>query len=182
MLGCENTVKFCRTSAVEYMLDGRVMHIPSKLKAGDEIRVLAMSRSLGAALQQPGFTESDIEFATSRLKSMGLSVSFGRYVRECNEHLTTSPRHRLEDLREAIACESVKAILAVSGGMGATQILDGIDYNEIKTHPKIICGYSDIGHLCNAILTRAGVVTYYGPNFTSFMMQQGADYTPWRQV
>ncbi|MFZ1072528.1 MAG: S66 peptidase family protein [Verrucomicrobiia bacterium] len=151
--------------------------IPSKLDAGDEIRVLALSRSLGAALQQAGFTEDDIKFATNRLEAMGLTVSFGRHVRECNDHLTASPQHRLEDLREAIASPSVKAILAVSGGMGLTQILDGIDYDDIKSHPKIICGYSDVGHLCNAILSRAGVVAYYGPNFTSFMMRQGADYT-----
>jgi muramoyltetrapeptide carboxypeptidase len=30
--------------------------------------------------------------------------------------------------------------------------------------------------VCNAILRRARVITYYGPNFTSFMMRQGADY------
>ncbi len=150
--------------------------IPQKLRAGDEVRVLGLSRSLGGVMQQAGFTEADIEFATRRLETMGLKVSFGRHVRECNEHLTTSPQQRLEDWREAVACESVKAILAVSGGMGASQILDGIHYNDLKAHPKIICGYSDIGHLCNAILTRAGVVTYYGPNFTSFMMRKGADY------
>jgi muramoyltetrapeptide carboxypeptidase LdcA involved in peptidoglycan recycling len=141
------------------------------------MRVLALSRSLGGAMQLSGLTERDVQFATRRLESLGLTVSFGRWVRECNAHLTASPQHRLEDFHEAIANPSVKGILAVVGGMGATQILDGIDYNHIKAHPKIICGYSDIGHLSNAILARAGVVTYYGPNFTSFMMREGADYT-----
>jgi muramoyltetrapeptide carboxypeptidase LdcA involved in peptidoglycan recycling len=65
----------------------------------------------------------------------------------------------------------------VVGGIGATQILDGIDYHEIAAHPKIICGYSDIGHICNAILARTGVATYYGTQFTTFMMRQGAEYT-----
>ena len=153
------------------------MQIPPRLKPGDEIRVLALSRSLAGAMNLYGFTESDVQFATSRLESLGLTVSFGRRVMECNEHLTASPQHRLEDLHEAIADPSVKAILAVVGGIGATQILDGIDYRQIKAHPKIICGYSDIGHLCNAIFARTGVVTYYGPHFTTFMMRLGADYT-----
>src|ERR1039457_4123858 len=122
------------------------MHFPPKLEAGDEMRVLALSRSLGGAMQLYGVTERDVKFATSRLESLGLTVSFGRWARECNAHLTASPQHRLEDFHEAIVDPSVRAILAVVGGMGATQILDGIDYNEIKTHPKIICGYSDIGH------------------------------------
>jgi muramoyltetrapeptide carboxypeptidase LdcA involved in peptidoglycan recycling len=153
------------------------MQTPPKLKAGDEVRVLALSRTLGAAIQQAGFTREDVAFASRRLESMRLRVSFGAHVWECNEHLTASPAHRLADLREAVASASVRAILAVSGGMGATQILDGIDYEQLKAHPKIICGYSDIAHVCNAVLRRAGLVTYYGPNFTSFMMRQGAEYT-----
>jgi muramoyltetrapeptide carboxypeptidase len=149
---------------------------PTKLKAGDEVRVLALSRSLGGMMQWAGITEQDVQFAVGRLESLGLRASFGRYVRESNAHLTASPPHRLEDFHEAIADPSVKAILAVVGGMGVTQILDGIDYDACAAHPKILCGYSDIGYLCNAILARAGVTTYYGPNFTSFMMQRGADY------
>jgi muramoyltetrapeptide carboxypeptidase LdcA involved in peptidoglycan recycling len=40
-----------------------------------------------------------------------------------------------------------------------------------------LCGYSDVAYLCNAVYARTGLVTYYGPNFTSFMMRQGAEYT-----
>jgi muramoyltetrapeptide carboxypeptidase len=153
------------------------MCIPPKLQVGDEIRVLALSRSLGGVMQHVGFTESDVEFAKRQLEGMGLKVTFGRHVRECNAHLTASPEHRLEDFHEAIADPSVKAILSVTGGMGAVQILDGIDYDKVRAHPKIICGYSDNGFLCNAILARSGVATYYGPNFGTFMMQKGAEYT-----
>jgi muramoyltetrapeptide carboxypeptidase LdcA involved in peptidoglycan recycling len=108
---------------------------------------------------------------------MGLKVSFGRWVRECSEHLTASPDHRLEDAHAAFADPSVKAVLAVSGGIGALQILDGFDYALVAAHPKILCGYSDVSYLANAIFTRSGVTACYGPNFTSFMMRQGADYT-----
>jgi muramoyltetrapeptide carboxypeptidase LdcA involved in peptidoglycan recycling len=160
-----------------WTLDGIAVHIPPKLKAGDEIRVLALSRSLGGAMQLSGLTERDVQFATNRLESLGLKVSFGRWARECNAHLTASPQHRLEDFHEAIADPSVKAILAVVGGIAATQILAGIDYTAIKAHPKIICGYSDITHLSNAILARVGVTTYSGPQFTTFMMRLGAEYT-----
>lgn len=153
------------------------MPIPPKLKAGDEIRVLALSRSLGGIMQFAGFTENDIEFATGRLEAMGLKVTFGRHVRECNAHLTASPKHRLEDFHEAIINPSVKAILSVTGGMGAIQILNGINYDKIEAHPKIICGYSDNAFFCNAILARTGVATYYGPNFGTLMERQAGDYT-----
>jgi muramoyltetrapeptide carboxypeptidase len=153
------------------------MHIPPKLVEGDEIRVLALSRSLGGVTQPGGFAARDVEFAVGRLESVGLKVSFGHHVDECNAHLTASLQHRLEDFHEALADPSVKAILAVTGGIGAIQLLDGLDYDRIAKHPKIICGYSDIAYLCNAIFARAGVTTYYGPNFTSFMMRTGTEYT-----
>jgi muramoyltetrapeptide carboxypeptidase LdcA involved in peptidoglycan recycling len=153
------------------------MKLPPKLTAGDELRVLALSRSLGGVMQPGGFGEDDVQFAASRLESLGLKVSFGRWVRECNAHLTASPSHRLEDFHAAVADPAVKAILAVSGGVGAIQLLDGLDYDLLAAHPKLLCGYSDIAYLGNAICARAGVAAYYGPNFTSFMMRKGADYT-----
>ena len=152
------------------------MSVPPKLKPGDEIRVLALSRSLGGVMKWNGTTEQDIAFATGRLEAMGLNVTFGSCVRECNEHLTASPGHRLEDLHNAVADPAVKGILAVSGGAGAIQILDGIDYDLIAAHPKVICGYSDISYPGYAVLARTGLATYYGAHFTSFMMQQGAEY------
>lgn len=153
------------------------MAVPPKLKPGDELRVLGLSRSLGAVTQPGGFAQQDIQFAVRRLESLGLKVSFGRYVNECNAHLTASPEQRLEDFQEALASPSIKAILAVTGGVGAVQLLDGLHYDCVKESPKILCGYSDIAYLCNAIYARAGVTTYYGPNFTSFIMRSGFDYT-----
>ena len=52
--------------------------MPAKLKPGDEIRVVALSRSLGGVMQYNGLTEQDIAFATARLEAMGLMVSFGK--------------------------------------------------------------------------------------------------------
>jgi muramoyltetrapeptide carboxypeptidase LdcA involved in peptidoglycan recycling len=83
----------------------------------------------------------------------------------------------LDDLREALNDVSVHGILAVTGGIGAVQLLDGVDYGLFTAYPKILCGYSDVSYLANAIYSRAGLVTYYGPNFTSFMMRKGAEYT-----
>jgi muramoyltetrapeptide carboxypeptidase LdcA involved in peptidoglycan recycling len=153
--------------------------VPDKLRLGDEIRVLALSRSLGGLKQHPGITEADIEFARRRLESLGLRVTFGRHVMEANAHLTIPVRARLEDLYDALDNDAVKGILAASGGMGAIQLLKQLDCRRFAAHPKILCGYSDIGFLCNAIYARTGLVTYYGPHFSTFTMRNGGDYT-WR--
>lgn len=151
--------------------------IPEKFQTGDQIRVLALSRSLGGLKQYPGFTDADIEFGRNRVEALGLRVTFGQHVMEGNAHLTTSVESRLEDLRAALTDPSVKGILSVSGGMGAIQLVDQLDYDLIAAHPKVFSGYSDNGFLWNAIYARTGLVSYYGPNFSSFMNRKDGEYT-----
>jgi muramoyltetrapeptide carboxypeptidase len=150
--------------------------IPDKLRAGDEIRVLALSRTIGGLKQYPGISDADVGFARQALESFGLRVSFGRHVMENDGHLTTTVAARLEDLYDALNDSRVKGILAVTGGIGAIQLLDSLDLAQVAAHPKILCGYSDITFLCNAIHARTGIVTYYGPHFSTFMMRKGCDY------
>lgn len=73
--------------------------------------------------------------------------------------------------------KNVKAILTVLGGFNVNQILDDIDYEIIKKNSKIICGYSDITALLIAIYKKTGLVTYYGPHFSTFGMKYGNEYT-----
>ena len=150
--------------------------IPDKLRPGDEIRVLALSRSIGGLKEYPGVSDADVDYARQALESLGLRVSFGRHVMENDGHLTTTVAARLEDLYDALNDSKVKGILAVTGGIGAIQLLDTLDFAQVAAHPKILCGYSDITFLCNAIYARTGVVTYYGPHFSTFMMRKGREY------
>ncbi len=59
---------------------------PDKFRPGDEVRVLALSRSLGGLKRYPGFTDADITGGRERLESIGLRVSFGRHVTESDAH------------------------------------------------------------------------------------------------
>lgn len=144
---------------------------PNKLKTGDEIRVIAPSRSLA------GITSENIDLATAKLTSLGLKVTFGKCVHEIDLFDSSSIKSRIYDLHEAFGDKNVKAILAARGGSNANQLLQYIDYDLIKHNPKIFCGYSDITALQNAIYKMTNLVTYSGPQFSSFAMQQGFDYT-----
>lgn len=93
------------------------------------------------------------------------------------DFLCGSISDRVEDLHEAFKERNVKAILTVIGGYNINQLLDYIDYALIKDNPKILCGFSDITALSNAIYSKTGLVTYYGPHFSSFGMKYGFDYT-----
>ena len=142
--------------------------IADKLKAGDEVRVIAPSRSMSM------LGEDCKEIATKRLEELGLKVTFGKHVMEADpDYVATDPKSRAEDLNEAFADKNVKAILTVIGGFNSNQILRYIDFENIKNNPKIFCGYSDITILSDSIYAKTGLVTYSGPHYSSFGMKKG---------
>ncbi len=148
------------------------MMIPEKLNVGDEIRIIAPSRSMNI------LGKETIDIATKRLEQLGLKVTFGKYVNEFDEYYgVASIEHRVQDLEDAFKDKNVKAILTVIGGFNSNQILNYINYDIIKQNPKILCGYSDITAVLDAIYTKTGLVTYYGPHFSSFGEKRGFEYT-----
>lgn len=140
------------------------MQIPAKLKQGDEIRIIAPSRSMKI------LSDEGIQLAKKRLEDLGLIVTFGKHVGVCDLQNSSSIEQRVEDLHEAFADKNVKGILTVIGGFNSNEILPYIDYELLKQNPKVLCGFSDITALANAISTKCHFVTYSGPHFSSFQM------------
>lgn len=147
------------------------MIVPAKLKNGDEVRIIAPSTSHSI------LSKENIALSTHRLEQLGLKVTFGKNVNECNSLMTASIESRIEDLHNAFSDNNVKAILTSIGGYQANQLLSYIDNDLIRDNPKIFCGYSDITALGNAIYAKSGLVTYSGVHFSSFGMVNGFEYS-----
>lgn len=146
------------------------MRASQKLQTGDQIRVIAPSRN-ASILSKEG-----IDIAKARLENLGFQVTFGKYIFEDDLHHSSSIEHRVEDIHTAFADPEVKAILTVIGGFNSNELLPYLDYDLISKNPKIFCGYSDITAIATAITARCGFVTYSGPHFSSFQMEQAQDY------
>lgn len=135
--------------------------IPTKLKKGDTIGVIAPSNYI---------EKDDLEYINASIALMeasGFKVKFGKYVFENTLGYGTSPEKRAADINWAFKDDEVKAIMCVKGGEDSNTTLDYIDYEMIKKHPKIICGFSDNTSILNAIHEKTGLVTYHGPTFKS---------------
>ena len=146
--------------------------IPQKLKAGDEVRIITPSNGMNI------LGKDTIEIATQRLQDLGLKVTFGKYVYETTgDYAMASVEHRVEDIESAFKDKNVKAILTAIGGLNTNQVLSYIDYDIIKNNPKILCGYSDVTSLLDTIYAKTGLVTYYGPHFSTFGEKKGFEYT-----
>ena len=144
---------------------------PGKLKSGDEVRIIAPSRSLSI------ITKESREIANKRFADLGLKLSFGKHVEEIDDFASTNIESRIGDLHDAFSDKNVKAIITVIGGFNSNQLLKYIDWDLIKNNPKIFCGYSDITALNNSIYAKTGLVTYSGPHYSSFGQELYFDYT-----
>lgn len=144
---------------------------PIKLKAGDEVRIVAPSRSLAI------IAEESRKIANNRFAAMGLKLSFGKHLEERDEFLSSSIESRIEDLHDAFKDKNVKAVITVIGGFNSNQLLRYLDWDLIRNNPKIFCGYSDITVLNNAIFAKTGLVSYSGPHYSTFGQELYFDYT-----
>lgn len=147
------------------------MIIPEKLKRGDEVRIIAPSRSLNI------ISEECRNNANKVFESLGLKLSFSKNAEKYDEFFSSSVEDRIQDLHEAFLDKNVKAIFTVIGGYNSNQLLKYIDYEIIRNNPKIFCGYSDITALSCAIYHKTGLINYSGPVYSTFGMEKGLDYT-----
>lgn len=144
---------------------------PKRIKKGDHIRVIAPVRSLKF------ISDQSIKEAINWLEKFGFKLSFGKHVDEMDEFNSSSIKSRIEDLHSAFQDKEVDAILTVIGGYNSNQLLQYIDYELIAQNPKIICGFSDVTALANAITAKTGMITYIGPHFSSWAMRHGFEYS-----
>ena len=145
--------------------------IANKLKHGDEVRVIAPSRNLTEVRQDVHHHAIDF------WKKEGFNLTFSKNSREVDKFHSSSIASRVEDIHEAFLAPNVKMVITCLGGFNANQLLRHLDYDLIAKHPKILCGFSDITALHNAIYARTGLVTYHGPHYGTFAFDREAEYT-----
>lgn len=136
-----------------------------KLDPGDEVRVIAPSRSVAI------ISDETRALADRRMAELGLTMSLGAHVGECDEFNSSSVTSRLADLHDAFADRAVRGVMTVIGGFNSNQLLERIDWDLIAANPKVFCGFSDITALQAAMLARTGLVTYSGPHWSSLGMR-----------
>ncbi len=137
---------------------------PRALKPGDTVGLITPSTYVS--------DPDSLALADRTISYFGLKSKWGKNVRQRDGYLGGSVQDRLDDLHAMFRDPEIKAIFAIRGGYGASQLLDRIDYNLIRSHPKILLGYSDITSLHLAIHKKTGLVTFHGPSvlarFTEF--------------
>lgn len=133
---------------------------PYKLNPGDKVATVSLSWG-GAGDEEIRWR---YEQGVKRLEEVfGLQVVPMPNSLKGSKFVYENPIARAEDFMNAFKDPSIKAIFANIGGEDSIRLLPYIDYEVIRSNPKIFVGYSDttIQHL---FCLKAGVSSFYGPS------------------
>jgi muramoyltetrapeptide carboxypeptidase len=140
---------------------------PPRLQVGDTVGLIAPAGIIDV---------KDIEAAQQSISQLGLKVKLGKHVLDRYGYLAGKDSDRAQDVNLMFSDRTIKAIIPMRGGWGCNRILPLLNYSLIRSHPKIIIGYSDITTLLLAINARSQMITFHGPVSTSTWNQFTVDY------
>ena len=146
---------------------------------GDNIKYpksLTKKSTIGLIAPAGPLRNIKIEEIKYELNNMGYKVKIGKscYL-SYKGYLSGNDKERALDLERMFLDKDVDAIMCIRGGYGCTRILDLIDFNIIRDHPKIFIGFSDITALHLVINQKSNLATYHGIMASS--IQKWDDFT-----
>ena len=136
---------------------------PNKLKKGDTIAILELSRIRKINVEL--FKNTRIPEVVKNLEQKGFKVKvFDEAFTDTNSDLGDETKQLRADIfNKAVKDPEIKAIFAFCGGSGAMQTLDKIDYYAFRQSNKIFVGFSDETAAELAILKKSRAITFHGP-------------------
>ena len=137
------------------------MNKPKAVKPGDTLGLVGPSGAIR--------TDDGLERAIKVLKDFGYNVKVGASAGARYGYLSGTDELRARDLNDMFMDDEVDAIICTKGGYGTPRILDRLDFDAAKKHPKLFLGYSDITALLLAYGKYADLVTFHGPMPSSCM-------------
>jgi muramoyltetrapeptide carboxypeptidase len=144
---------------------------PPALQPGDTIGIIAPASNIKRELLEAG---------CDALRRLGYKTFYFDSILERDLYFAGSIDRRARELEEMFARDEIRAIVCARGGYGANYLLESLNLENIRAHPKIFVGYSDITSLLTHITDSVGLVTFHGPMVTKdFAQEDGVDSVSW---
>ena len=145
---------------------------PPALHPGDTVGIVACASNVD---------RGDLQAGCESLRRAGYQPVYSESIFERDLYFAGSVERRIRELEEMFVRDDVKAILCARGGYGSNYLLQAIDIEKIRAHPKIFVGYSDVTTLLTYFLDAAGLVVFHGPMAAKDWAHEGGiDTTSWQ--
>ena len=137
------------------LADGRAPHI----------RIVAPASSAQAHRLAEG---------AAALVARGYQVSFGEHAQGRHApYFSASVEDRVADLHAAFADPAVDIVMCTRGGYGSNYLLDRLDLDLIRRHPKPFFAYSDLTAVQSWLIDQLGLVAFHGPMLAADFNRDG---------
>ena len=148
------------------MTETRVLLKPSAVASGAGIGIIAPA----------SFARQErITSGMERLSSLGYVPLFAENTLARGPlFFAGTPEQRIADLHAAFANPETQAVMSLRGGYGSNYLLDGIDLEIFRAHPKPFFAYSDLTGLQLYLLDRLRLPVFHGPMLAAdFYLEDG---------
>lgn len=138
---------------------------PPRLKPGSLVGLVEPSGVVDDAM---------IEKGVRNLEAFGLRVKLSPNLRAARGGYAGTVNQRLADLHGMFLDREVEGLWVLRGGSGCAMLLPHLDYDLIRSRPKVVVGYSDVTSLHLGLLRGAGLVSFHGPVAASTFSEYSA--------
>lgn len=147
---------------------------PPALRPGDKIGIIAPASNIKRALLEAG---------GAGLRKLGYEPVYLPSILDQDLYFAGTLERRFSELKEMLERDDIAALICARGGYGANYLLERLDFDLFRNHPKIMVGYSDNTSLLTAIHDRTGLVTFHGPMVTKdFAVADGVELSSWQNA
>lgn len=133
------------------------------MKTRHKGKILGIGSCIGIIAPATACADFDYTPDIELLHQWGYKTKISKTLKTNEGYLAGSDKLRASELNKFFADDEVDAILCFGGGYGCTRILDLLDYDLIRKHPKLLIGFSDVTALHTAIGQNSRLVTIHGP-------------------
>lgn len=129
--------------------------IQTLLKPGDTIGLIACSDGIKPEYQPK------VDELIAVMHDFGLHVDIAETLYRGESFFSGTPTERAAEFNRLFATEAVRAVMDISGGDSANQILPYIDFEMIKRNPKPFFGMSDLSVILNTLYHKCDLTAYH---------------------
>jgi muramoyltetrapeptide carboxypeptidase len=145
---------------------------PPALQPGDTVGIVAPASNV---------KRSDLEVGCESLRRAGYVPFYFDSIFDRDLYFAGSVQRRARELEDMFARDDVRAIICARGGYGANYLLPELNLENIKLHPKILVGYSDLTALLTYFFDAADMITFHGPMVAKdWAHEGGVDTSSWQ--
>lgn len=145
---------------------------PPALRPGDAVGIVAPASNV---------KRDELEAGCEALRRAGYHPFYFDSIFDQDLYFAGSVERRARELEDMFAREDVRAIICARGGYGSNYLLEQLDFEKVRAHPKIFVGYSDLTALLTSLADKSGLVTFHGPMVAKdWAHDGGVDISSWQ--